>query len=386
MRRWIIIAAASAAALLAGGWLLWGGTQDEAGASTATAERRAPTVTVVRALRREIAEEVHVSGSLVPREEVLVTPEIDGLAVTEILVEEGDRVEKGQVLARLSRSAVEAEAAQAEAAVAQADAQIAEADASVAENRLAMERAESLIGSKTISRSTYEQRQSAFQVAEARANAARQNLKVAEAQSAQSAIRLARTEIKAPAGGIISRRTLKIGAIASMAGDPAFRIIEGGAVELAADVVDATLARFETGQSVRVTTAGSSQPLQGTIRLISPEVDPVTRLGDVRVALPLDADVTIGSFASGIVEVGRRTAITVPISAITVTDGNTTVQAVRDNKIETRAVEVGLRSPIRAEIRSGLEQDELVVARAGSFLRDGDVVTPVEETNAEAAR
>ncbi len=386
MRRWIIIAAASAAALLAGGWLLWGGTQDEAGASTATAERRAPTVTVVRALRREIAEEVHVSGSLVPREEVLVTPEIDGLAVTEILVEEGDRVEKGQVLARLSRSAVEAEAAQAEAAVAQADAQIAEADASVAENRLAMERAESLIGSKTISRSTYEQRQSAFQVAEARANAARQNLKVAEAQSAQSAIRLARTEIKAPAGGIISRRTLKIGAIASMAGDPAFRIIEGGAVELAADVVDATLARFETGQSVRVTTAGSSQPLQGTIRLISPEVDPVTRLGDVRVALPLDADVTIGSFASGIVEVGRRTAITVPISAITVTDGNTTVQAVRDNKIETRAVEVGLRSPIRAEIRSGLEQDELVVARAGSFLRDGDVVTPVEENNAEAAR
>jgi HlyD family secretion protein len=385
MRRWIIIGAAAAAALVAGSWLLWGNSSDNADAAT-TAERRAPTVTVVRAVRREIAEEVHVSGTLVPREEVLVAPEIDGLAVTEILVEEGDRVEKGQVLAKLSRAAIDAEAAQADAAVAQARAQIAEMEANLVEMQQALDRTETLLKSKTVSKAAYDQRLAAFRIAQARLNAAKHNLTVAEAQKEQISVRQARTEIKAPEGGIISRRTLKLGAIASMTGEPAFRIIEGGAVELQADVVDATLARFETGQSAHVSTTGSEEPLHGTIRLISPEVDPATRLGEVRVALPLDAKVTIGSFASGVVEIGRKTAVTVPISAITVTGGKSTVQVVVDNKIATREVEIGLRAPTRAEVKTGLAENELVVARAGSFLRDGDAVTPVEANDAEASR
>ena len=340
----------------------------------------------MRAERREISEEVHVSGTLVPREEILVGPEIDGLAVTEILVEEGDRVQKGQVLARLSRSAIEAEAAQAEAAVAQARAQIAEAEANVLELGQALERAQTLVKSKTVSQAVYDQRLSASQVAEARLNAAKQNLKVAEAQRDQVQVRLARTEIKAPEAGIVSRRTLKIGAIAAGAGEPAFRIIEGGAVELQADVIDATLARLQTGQAVQVSTTGSDGPLHGTIRLISPEVDSTTRLGRVRVALPLDAKVTVGSFASGVVEVGRQTGVTVPISAITTTDGENKVQVVENSKVVTRDVEIGLRSASRAEVLSGLDEGELVVARAGSFLRDGDAVTPVEANAAEASR
>ncbi len=388
MRRYLIIAAvAGVAVVLGGGFFLFGNTSDNAGAEEdAALERRAPTVTAVRAERREISEEVHVSGTLVPREEILVGPEIDGLAVTEILVEEGDRVQKGQVLARLSRSAIEAEAAQAEAAVAQASAQIAEAEASILEMRQALERAETLIKSKTVSRAAYDQRLSAFQVAEARLNAAKHNLKVAEAQRDQVEVRLARTEIKAPEGGLVSRRTLKIGAIAAGADEPAFRIIEGGAVELQADVIDATLARLQTGQAVRVSATGSSTPLEGTIRLISPEVDSTTRLGRVRVALPLDAKVTIGSFASGVVEVGRQTGVTVPISAITSTDGEDKVQVIVDNKVITRDVEIGLRSASRAEVTSGLEENELIVARAGSFLRDGDAVTPIEANAAEASR
>jgi HlyD family secretion protein len=385
MRRWIIIGAAAAAALLAGSWLLWGNSSDNADAAT-TAERRAPTVTVVRAVRREIAEEVHVSGTLVPREEVLVAPEIDGLAVTEILVEEGDRVEKGQVLAKLSRAAIDAEAAQADAAVAQARAQIAEMEANLVEMQQALDRTETLLKSKTVSKAAYDQRLAAFRIAQARLNAAKHNLTVAEAQKEQISVRQARTEIKAPEGGIISRRTLKLGAIASMTGEPAFRIIEGGAVELQADVVDATLARFETGQSAHVSTTGAEEPLHGTIRLISAEVDSTTRLGRVRVALPLDAKVTIGSFASGVVEIGRKTAVTVPISAITVTGGKSTVQVVADNKIATREVEIGLRAPTRAEVKTGLAENELVVARAGSFLRDGDAVTPIEANDAEASR
>ncbi len=386
MRRLLIIAGIGLAALVLGGWFIFGGSSEVADAAPQAIEQRAPSVTVVRAQRREIAEEVHVSGTLVPREEVVVSPQIDGLAVTEILVEEGDRVEKGQVLARLSKSAVEAEAAQAQAAIAQARAQIAEAEANVAEARLALDRAQTLLKTKTVAKAVYDQRLAAARISEARLRAAQHNLKVAEAQSEQIGIRLARTEITAPTAGIVSRRTIRLGAIASMNAEPAFRIIEAGAIELQADVVDSTLARFETGQSVRVTPAGTDAALAGTIRLISPEVDPVTRLGKLRVALPLDAKVSIGSFASGIVEVGRQTAVTVPISAITVAAGKSTVQVVTDNKIATREVTTGLRSSSRAELKSGLTENELVVARAGSFLRDGDAVTPIEANEAEAAR
>jgi HlyD family secretion protein len=343
MRRKLIIAGIALAALLLGGGIfMFGGSSDNADAATQAIEHRPPSVTAVRAQRREIAEEVHVSGTLVPREDVMVSPEIDNIAVTEILVEEGDRVEKGEVLARLSKSAIEAERAQAEAAIAQAQAQIAETEANVVEAKLALERADTLLKSKNIANSAYDQKLAISRVSEARLRAAQHNLKVAEAQSEQVAIRLARTEIKAPTAGIISRRTIRLGAIASMSTEPSFRIIEGGAIELQADVVDSTLVRFQTGQSARVTTAGTDKALTGTIRLISSEVDPVTRLGKLRVALPLDAKVTIGSFASGVVEVGRQTAITVPISAITVTAGKSTVQVVSDNKIATREVATGL--------------------------------------------
>src|SRR5690606_21243127 len=121
-----------------------------------------------------------------------------------------------------------------------------------------------LVQSKTIAKAAYDQRLATARVSEARLRAAEHNLKVAEAQSEQIAIRLARTEIKAPTSGIVSRRTLRIGAIASMAAEPAFRIIEGGQIELQAEVVDSTLARFQTGQTVRVTTAGTEAPLMGT--------------------------------------------------------------------------------------------------------------------------
>jgi len=388
MRRTLIIAAMAIAGLVLGGWLLSGFVPDDKAdaAAPATSERRAPAVTVVRAERREIAEEVHVSGTLVPREEILVAPEVDGLAVTAILVEEGDRVEAGEVLARLSRSAVDAENAQAAAAIAQARAQIAEADANLTDARLALDRAQTLVKSSTVSRSTYDQRLSAFQAAEARKKAAEENLKVAQAQKEQADIKLARTEIKAPASGIVSRRALRLGGIASMAAEPAFRIIEDGAVELEAYVVDATLARFQTGQTARVTPAGGDEPLVGTIRLISPEVDSATRLGRMRVALPLDAKVSIGSFASGVVEIGRQTAVTLPISAITAIDGKNMVQVVKDNRIETRQIEIGLRSATRVEVRSGITENETVVARAGSFLRDGDEITPVDANAAESAR
>jgi len=123
-------------------------------------------------------------------------------------------------------------------------------------------------------------------------------------------------------------------------------------------------------------------PVQGRVRLVPAEIDRMTRLARVRVALPDGATpdgatLRVGQFARGLVEVDRRTAITLPLSAVVFDQDRTSVQIVRAGKVETRSVTLGINAGGRVEIRDGLEAGERVVLRAGAFLRDGDAVSPV---------
>jgi HlyD family secretion protein len=366
--------------------------QTPAAASAQAAPAAGPSVTVTSAKVSEIVQSVVVSGSMIARDEVLVAPEVDGLAIVEILAEEGDRVAAGQVLARLSRTTLdvqkaqnEAQIARAEAAIAQSNAQIAEADANLIQANNAFDRTKALRDSGNASLETFDLRDAAARMARARVNSARQalaiataDLALAKAQGRDIEVRLARTEIKAPKAGIVSRRNAKLGATAAMAAaEPLFRIIEDGAVELEAEVAEVELPGLKLGQAVAVTPAGATTPLAGTIRLIAPEVDRQSRLGRIRVALAGNPPVAIGSFARGVIETGRKTVVTLPLSAITYSRSGATVQSVTDGKVTTKKVELGLAGGGRAEIASGITDGETVVARAGTFVRDGDIITPV---------
>lgn len=365
--------------------------QAQASAATSQQPSAGPAITVTSAKRDEIVQSVVVSGSMIAREEALVSPEIDGYVITELLAEEGDRVAAGQVLARLSRTTLEVQRAQneaqiarAEAAVDQAKAQIVEAEANLVQANNAFDRTKALRDSGNASLETFDQRAAAARGAQARLNSMKQalaittaDLALAQAQGRDIEVRLARTEIKAPKAGIISRRNAKLGAVAAMAADPLFRIIVGGAIELEAEVAEVELPNLKLGQAVAVTPAGADKALTGEIRLISPEVDKASRLGRLRVALTGNPPVAIGSFARGVIETGRKTSIVLPLSAITYARGGAMVQAVKDGKVTTRKVELGLIGGGRAEIVSGIAEGESVVARAGTFVRDGDVITPV---------
>jgi len=352
-----------------------------------------PSVTVTQAQTTEIVQSVVVSGSVVARDEVLVAPEVDGLAIIELLAQEGDKVAEGQVLARLSRVTLDVQKAQndaqiarAEALMAQARAQIAEADANLVQANNAFDRTKALRESGNTSVETFDQRAAAARSGQARANSARQalaiasaDLALAQAQGKDIAVKLARTEIKASRAGVVSRRTARLGAMASVLPqtDPLFRIIADGAVELEAQVAEVELPKLKLGQGVAVTPAGANDALAGTIRLIMPEVDKASRLGRVLVALDGNPPVAIGSFARGIIETGRKRAVTLPLSAITYNRAGATVQSVKDGKVTTKPVTLGLVGHGRAEIVSGIAEGETVVARAGTFVRDGDIVTPV---------
>ena len=354
------------------------------------AEPRPPSVTVVAATTGPIAETAVLTGTLVPREEVLVSPQIEGLALTEILAEEGDSVVAGQVLARLSRDVLDASVAQnaaqvarAEAAMAQARSSIAEAQATRVQVELALARTRELLSNGNAAREVFEQRQAAAQTAAARLDLANNALRAAEADRAYAEaqrrellVRLARTELRAPVAGIVSRRIARLGAVVMGAGDPLFRIIQDGAIELEADVPETSLAKLRPNQPARIDTAGG--PRTGRVRLVSPEVSRTTRLGRVRVAVDGDGPLVIGSFARAGVEVARREGVLAPLSAVLFQPDGAVVQVVKDGLVETRRVQVGLRAGSLAEIRDGLQAGEAVVSVSGTFIRDGDRVTAVQ--------
>ena len=349
-----------------------------------------PAVSVVEVVTAEFTETAVVSGSLVPRDEILVTPEVEGFRVLDLRVDESDRVKKGDVLATLVSESLDAQIAQNDASLARADAAISRARSEIVaaaarleEATSAFERAKPLQNSGYLSKSTFDQREAAATTAQAQLVAARDGLKLAQAEKGQVEAqrrelewRLANTKVTAPEDGIVSRRDARIGALASSSAKPMFHIIARGEVELDAEVIETELARIHVGQKARIDVAGVGE-VTGTVRLISPEINADTRLGRVRIFLGDDPKLRIGGFARGVIDTAEARGLAVPTAAVVFDSAGAFVQVVRDGRVERRVIETGLVADGLVQVRKGLALGDVVVAKAGTFLREGDAVRAV---------
>ena len=239
----------------------------------------------------------------------------------------------------------------------------------------------------------YDQREQAARTAEAQLLAARDGLKVAQAEKAQVEAqhreinwRRGRTEVVAPADGIISRRMARVGGFAAGTAEPMFRIVAKGEVELDAEVTETRVGAVKEGQAARVEAPGVTA--EGRVRLVSPEIDKATRLGRVRIYLGDNSALRVGSFARASIEVARGRGLAVPASAVLYEPEGAVVQVVRINRVETQKIVPGLAAGMLVEVRTGLKEGDFVVARSGTFLRDGDAVRPVlaDKTRLSEAR
>jgi HlyD family secretion protein len=361
-------------------------------AAEAATKTAGPAVTVQSIKREMITDSVIVTGTLVAREDILISAQIDGYAITDILVEEGDRVKAGQVLAKLNPQTLEASLAQntaqiarSDAAIASAQSSIVEAQALVAQAQNSFQRSQTLQREGITSAEVFDQRKASALQAQARLVSAREQLRLSEADKALALaqrsdwmIRIERTAIKAPVDGIISRRTARVGSIASSLADPLFRLIKDGMIELEADVAETTLNRLSVGMRADVTPAGRDKPVSATVRLISPEITKASRLGRVRLQLDPAPGLTIGAFARADITLARKDTVVAPLSAVLFAPEGARVQVVKDGVVETRAITTGIRGMGRIEALSGLQAGETVVSISGTFLRNGDRVTPVK--------
>jgi multidrug efflux pump subunit AcrA (membrane-fusion protein) len=305
------------------------GAQAQPGSGPAPAAA-APGIPVIvaQAATACFSESIRVTGLLAPRAEAIVALTQEGYAVAEVLAREGDSVADGQPVARLAR--------------------IESADPYV-------------------------------QAATARAAAAAQ----AQGQAALPASIV----LRAPAAGSIVASRARIGAAASPRGEPLFRLAIDGLIEAVADVPSPYLSRIRPEQSARVE-IDDGRALNGRVRRIGAEIDSVTQMGQVRLALERDASLRAGRLIRATIDARQSCGVSVPQSAVSYTTEGASVQIVRGGVVETVRVRVGLRSGGAAEIEAGLHAGDVVVANAGASLRDGDVVAPIapEEAGQAAER
>jgi HlyD family secretion protein len=202
-------------------------------------------------------------------------------------------------------------------------------------------------------------------------------------EGADAAGRSGSTTLRAPAAGTIIRSTAVIGSTASaMSTEPLFRIAIDSDIELEADIPSIHVPELASGQTARVEIEDSRE-LSGRVRLVPAALDQRTQLGRSRLSLERDPSLRIGTFARATIDASRSCGVSVPRSAVLYRTEGTSVQVVRENVVETRRVQVGFHSNADIEIRDGIREGDMVVANAGSSLRDGDRVRPIVADTAQ---
>ena len=350
-----------------------------------------PAITVSKVEIRELRDIVLASGLVSPLQQIQVVPLIEGQPIEALLADVGDSVREGQVLARLSSSTLTLQKAQltaslaaARAQIAQAQAQVLDATSSAAEAQRVADRTKALKAQGTASQAAADQATAAavsasshIAVATQSAEAAKAQLALVEAQIANVDLQLSRTEVKAPFAGEITARNAQLGAVASAQGQPMFTLIRDNALELRADVAETDLTRVKVGQSVEIRLLGAEAPVKGVVRLVEPSIDPVTRLGRVRISFDDVTAIRSGMYAEASILLRDASVVSVPITALGSAKGITQVLTVTDGQAHSIAVTTGMRDGGWVEISQGLKAGDTVVTKAGAFVRDGDHINPI---------
>ncbi|WP_206116649.1 efflux RND transporter periplasmic adaptor subunit [Rhizobium laguerreae] len=322
------------------------------------------TVSMMTPAQRNWPETVPASGWLKPWQEAIIASETSGLRITDVLVDVGSVVTKGQTLVRLSQESVLADLRKQEAAIETAKANLSKAKANA-------DRARQLRPSGALSDE---------KVVEYLADEQTATASLASEQAALDSekIKLAQTTITAVDDGIITSRSADLGAVVS-AGTELFRMVRQQRIEWQAEVSARYLSRISEGLNVKIN-GPDDHDIEGKVRLVGPSVSTDTSRAIVYVALPADVRPRSGLYVTGNIELQTSPALTVPETAIVFRDGISYVfTAGEGQRVQRVRVETGRRNNGEVEIVSGIDRSSKVVISGGAFLSDNDLVKIAEK-------
>jgi len=334
------------AAGLGCGLLALGGCSDKgANKSEAAAPSHAAAVNYAVVAQTTAPVAIVGPGTVSAWQEVPVGAETGGLHAVALLVDEGQSVAQGQPLLKMNDVLLQAQLKQAQASATQA--------------QRAYNRAKELYDKGYLSAATLDQAE------------ATQATTAAALATAQTQLSLA--TVRAPVAGIVTARKAVLGQIVQQ-GAELFRIVRDGRVELNMQVVESDLRHITAGMPATVT-SDSTGTVTGTVRVVTPQVDPSTRLGFARISVPWSSGLRPGMFGQGRIDAGTQSVLTVPGSAV-VYSGNVpgVFVAGADGKAHVHKVVLGDHLGNDVIIKDGLAIGDKVVTTGAGFLNDGDAV------------
>jgi RND family efflux transporter MFP subunit len=341
----------------------------EKGAAGGRRGGQVPTVSVVVPGRSQVAQIVTASGALAARRDQPVGAAGQGGRVTAVMVDAGTWVRAGQVLATVDRSVQVQTTAQLAASI-----EAARASAALAQNEY--DRSASLVGRGFVSKADLDRKRAARDQANAQ-------VRVAQAQLGATRAGIGLLDIRAPSAGLILQRNLEVGQVIGPGSQGLFRLARGGEMEMRAQMSQQDLANIRVGMPASVTPIGSTATVTGAVWQVAPVIDPQSRQGEVRIAIPYSAGIRPGGFAEARISAGSTTAPLLPQSAVlSDNDGNYVYVVNGKNEAERRNVKVGVVDESGATIVSGLNGQEMVVLSAGPFLNPGQKVNPKRQAAA----
>ncbi len=316
------------------------------------------TVTVQAATLRNLPRAITASGTISAWEEVPVGAETGGLTATAVYVDEGRYVQQGAPLVQLNDALLKAQLRQQQAAVQTAEANAARDDAALA-------RAEELKERGFLS-------QASLDTALANQRSSQANLSAARAALAETQTRLSQATIRAPVSGLVISRSVTRGQIVSP-GTELFRIVRDGRLELDAQVPESDLGLVRSGQSASVASDQVGETT-GTVRIVTPEVDPQTRLGVARISLAAGSGFRPGMFARARIDAGANPSVTVPTAAVLYRENKPGVYILdSQSRARFRPVTIQSRSTEWTAV-DGLQAGARVIVQGAGFLGEGDRV------------
>ncbi|MDK2761814.1 MAG: efflux RND transporter periplasmic adaptor subunit [Sphingopyxis sp.] len=370
-KRMVLIAGLVLAALvIAVAWYGFSAGKGDGAANADGAANSIPNITVVMPGRQSVEATISTNGTITARREMPVGVAGEGGQVVSVLVDPGQWVAAGQPLAVIDRSVQAQQAASLGASirVAQADADLAQAE---------LERAQALVGRGFVSKADLDRKRAARDAANARVG-------VAQAQYGEANARNRRLNIVAPAAGLVLTRQVETGQIVGAGSGVLFRMARGGEMEMQAQLSEGDLQRVRVGTRATVTPVGSNVQVAGQVWQVSPVVNADTRQGMVRIAVPYSSALRPGGFADARLVAGTEEAPMLPESAVqSGPEGNFVLIVDKDNRVQRRAIKVGIVTDSGVSIASGLTGNERVVVLAGAFLNVGDKVKPVIQKPAQ---
>lgn len=369
-KKWGAIALAIVLALVAVVWAMNPSTPAPPSGATAAGEESLPLVTVMKPSFRSVTATVSFTGTISARHDMPIGADGEGGRITAVYVEAGDKVRRGQILARLDQSVIQPQVNRLAASLEEARAQASLSEAEY-------QRAKGVESAGALSSEEIERRRAAAVTDDARVN-------VAAAQLAEVDARLDRTEIRAPAEGVVLTRNAEVGQNAVPGGEPLFRLASGAEIEMRGQIAEQDLARVQIGQPATVFVTGIAEPFNGRVRLLGAVIDPDTRLGEIRIALEPHPSLRPGAFARGQVSVSEAQRAVLPQTAVLADQkGNYVLIVNAEQQAERRDVRVADTIAEGIVIGEGLQGDERVISTAGGFLRAGEKVAVATEQSTQ---